>query len=129
MKCTGTVKGGAVVLPPNANFEDGQQVEIFPASPSPEASFALRERTQPFLTPDRLPDDLAINHDYYLHCLPKQQPRQGRWIPFGQPIAQVTEQEASDYTDKLIRLAAETRNLPADLSANHDHYLHGLPKR
>src|SRR5206468_1109926 len=37
--------------------------------------------------------------------------------------------KASDYTDMLIRYGAETRNLPADLSTNHNYYLHSLPKR
>jgi hypothetical protein len=30
---------------------------------------------------------------------------------------------------KLRSLAGKGRNLPADLAANHDHYLHGTPKR
>jgi hypothetical protein len=34
---------------------------------------------------------------------------------------------------KLVELAKRTQSmateLPADLAANHDHYLHGLPKR
>jgi hypothetical protein len=32
-------------------------------------------------------------------------------------------------TDELVRLSADVRGLPADLARNHDHYLHGLPKR
>jgi hypothetical protein len=31
--------------------------------------------------------------------------------------------------DKLRRLAGKSRNLPSDLASNHDHYLHGTPKR
>lgn len=31
--------------------------------------------------------------------------------------------------EKLRSLAGKARNLPADLAANHDHYLHGTPKR
>ena len=30
---------------------------------------------------------------------------------------------------KLRSLAGAARNLPADLAANHDHYLHGAAKR
>ena len=30
---------------------------------------------------------------------------------------------------KLRSLAGTGRNLPDDLAANHDHYLHGKPKR
>jgi hypothetical protein len=30
---------------------------------------------------------------------------------------------------KLRSLAGKGRNLPEDLAANHDHYLHGTPKR
>ena len=35
----------------------------------------------------------------------------------------------ADLTDELVGLAAQTRGLPADLAAHHDHYLHGHPKR
>ena len=35
----------------------------------------------------------------------------------------------ADLTDELVSLAAQTRGLPADLAAQHDHYLHGHPKR
>jgi hypothetical protein len=30
---------------------------------------------------------------------------------------------------KLRSLAGAAKNLPADLAANHDHYLHGVAKR
>ena len=60
---------------------------------------------------------------------PETQLRVGRWIRTGNAVKELTEQERADYTDALLHLAAKTRNLPADLSTNHDHYLHGLPKR
>jgi hypothetical protein len=31
--------------------------------------------------------------------------------------------------EKLRRLARTAPNLPTDLALNHDHYLHGAPKR
>ena len=31
--------------------------------------------------------------------------------------------------ERLRSLAGKARNLPADLAANHDHYLHGTAKR
>jgi len=30
---------------------------------------------------------------------------------------------------KLLALAGKAKGLPPDMAANHDHYLHGLPKR
>ena len=30
---------------------------------------------------------------------------------------------------KLLALAGAAKGLPEDFAANHDHYLHGLPKR
>lgn len=30
---------------------------------------------------------------------------------------------------KLLALAGRAKGLPSDFAANHDHYLHGLPKR
>jgi hypothetical protein len=82
-----------------------------------------------YRTTNDLPDDLAINHDYYLHGLNKQKPRAGRWIPASRSTPELTERQAAAFADKLLALAAETENLPSDLSANHDHYLHGLPKK
>ncbi len=35
----------------------------------------------------------------------------------------------SPVLQKLRSLAGKGRNLPADLATNHDHYLHGTPKR
>ena len=43
------------------------------------------------------------------------------------PLA--TEQQAGDFTDRLVRIAGKVRGLPADLARNHDHYLHGHPKK
>ncbi len=129
MKYTGRVKGGVVVLPPEAHLEEGSEVEILPVPSFPEEFFLIRDSTKSLPVGGRLPDDLAINHDYYLHGLRKQQPRKGRWLSEGWAAAELSAGEASDYTDKLLRLAAETRNLPVDLSTHHEHYLHGLPKR
>jgi HPt (histidine-containing phosphotransfer) domain-containing protein len=41
--------------------------------------------------------------------------------------ARVTDQQP--VLQKLRSLAGKGRNLPEDLAANHDHYLHGTPKR
>jgi hypothetical protein len=41
----------------------------------------------------------------------------------------VSSQEAEGFTDQLLGIAKQTLNLPPDLAANHDHYLHGLPKK
>jgi hypothetical protein len=40
----------------------------------------------------------------------------------------VSAQEVEEFTDELLRLASQTKNLPPDLAENHD-YLHGLPQR
>ncbi len=34
-----------------------------------------------------------------------------------------------DLTDKLLQWAGTCKGLPEDLARNHDHYLHGSPKR
>lgn len=41
-------------------------------------------------------------------------------VKTGAPIA--------DFAMELLKLAKE-RDWPTDMSLNHDHYLHGLPKR
>src|SRR5579859_7715194 len=129
MRVTGTIKNGKVVLPPDAHFEEGQRVEITSAPVSPEEAFILRETAYSLPAVQDLPDDLSVNLDYYLHGHDhKQQPRHGRWIPGDKHTPELTQQQAADITHKLLGLASETRNLPPDLSANHNHYLHGLPK-
>jgi hypothetical protein len=40
-----------------------------------------------------------------------------------------TMQGASEVTDALLAISAQVKGLPADLAAQHDHYLHGQPKR
>ena len=135
MTCIGKVSKGAVKLPPGVDLPDGTAVELIlpePTKPAPvssEEAFVLRETALAFPAVRDLPDDLAINHDYYLHGGNKQQPRLGRWISTSQPTPELTERQAAEFTDRLLELAAETNNLPPELSANHDHYLHGLPKR
>jgi hypothetical protein len=135
MTCIGKVSKGVVKLPPGVDLPDGTAVElVLPESAkasasSSEEAFVLRETATAFPTVSDLPDDLATNHDYYLHGGSKQQPRTGRWISGSKPTPELTEEQAAEFTDKLLAFAAETENLPPDLSANHDHYLHGLPKK
>ena len=130
MSVTGKVVNGLIVLPPDAHFDEGQRVEIRPAPFASEEVFVLGETASAFATLRDLPDDLAVNLDYYIHNHDhKQQPRRGRWIPATRPMPEMTAQEAADCTNRLLDFAAETEGLPADLAANHDHYLHGLPKK
>jgi len=69
------------------------------------------------------------SYHYYLHGHDhKQQPRRGRWIPAAKRAPELTEPQAEELASKLLALAAETTNLPADLATHRDHYLHGLPK-
>jgi hypothetical protein len=37
--------------------------------------------------------------------------------------------EPTTLAEKLLRWAGKGVDLPADLAENHDHYLHGQPKR
>ena len=43
--------------------------------------------------------------------------------PIGRPAAK------NQLTRRLVSIASKARNLPADLAAEHDHYIHGNPKR
>ena len=130
MSVIGRVKNGVIEFPPDAKLEEGQQVEIVAASLSPDDAFVLRETVVAAPPVRDLPDDLASNLDYYLHGHDhKQQPRRGRWIPAAQTTPELTEPQAEEFASKLLALAAQTNNLPPDLASQHDHYLHGLPKR
>ena len=78
--------------------------------------------------PRDLPDDLAANHDYYLHGTRKQQPRRGRWLGRAKPAKPFTSAQLKRFNETLDALAAETSGLPPDLAKHHNHYLHGHPK-
>ncbi len=52
-------------------------------------------------------------------------------LPVGQPLrihVEVTDKHAVRFAD-LLDLAADLPDAPADLAAQHDHYLYGSPKR
>ena len=41
-----------------------------------------------------------------------------------------TEEEAlKSLSERLLKIAATATGLPPDLAENHDHYIHGQPKR
>jgi len=55
----------------------------------------------------------------------------GVHLPNGTRVTLVASgvSEAEQLTDALLEIADGVKNLPADLAAQHDHYLHGHPKR
>ena len=44
-------------------------------------------------------------------------------------VVKATAQEASPLGEMLLRHAGKAVGLPEDLAAQHDHYLHGTPRR
>jgi hypothetical protein len=128
---------GVVVLPPGTTFPDGTEVkvELLPVTTADDPFITaveqiLRHGSDMGSTPGTMPDDMAANHDYYLHGHSrKQQPRTARWIDASENAPELTEQQVNSDVNQLLSLAAETTGLPSDLSTNHDHYLHGLPKK
>jgi len=55
--------------------------------------------------------------------------RPGKWIPGASGDAAISQAQADQFTDGLPEIAARLDGLPADLARNHDHYLHGLPRK
>jgi hypothetical protein len=43
--------------------------------------------------------------------------------------ADESREQGGSLSEKLLRLAGTVKGLPSDLARNHDHYLHGLPKK
>jgi hypothetical protein len=41
----------------------------------------------------------------------------------------VTQQDGEGYLKWLLDLAGTANDLPTDMARNHDHYLHGAPKK
>jgi hypothetical protein len=131
MSFTGKVKNGVIVLPPGVKLPEGLEVQLTVAeTASSEGTFVLRETAEAFSAVKDLPNDLAINLDYYVHGHShKREPRRGRWLRTDKEVPKMTEHEAAEFTEKLCALATDVSNLPVDLAAHHDHYLHDLPKR
>jgi len=44
-------------------------------------------------------------------------------------VAEAAEDELKPTHLGLLRLAGLAKDLPADFAAQHDHYIHGTPKR
>jgi hypothetical protein len=52
-------------------------------------------------------------------------------LPIGQPLrvrVELTEESEPRFAD-LLKFSADLPDAPADLAAQHDHYLYGSPKR
>jgi hypothetical protein len=80
MTVKGVVRGGVVVLENSANLRDGTEVTIeIPSPPTADpgvdaaAVLTLYERVRDFVgIADGLPQDMAENHDHYVHGRPKK---------------------------------------------------------
>jgi len=69
----GIVKNGVVVLNDNQTLPEGTVVDVWPTAIDATSS-TLGERMQSLAgLADGLPEDMAINHDHYLHGRPKKQ--------------------------------------------------------
>ena len=84
MTYRGIVENGVVKLTDGALLPDGTEVTVLPVAPREDRSGEQDRRTigqklydlgrSVESMPCDLPENLAINHDYYLHGLPKQKP-------------------------------------------------------
>jgi hypothetical protein len=72
MRYKGHVQNGAVILDDAPDLPDGAEVEV--ELTQPQSKFpTLRERLARLAgRVDGLPEDLAENHDHYLHGRPKR---------------------------------------------------------
>ena len=62
--------------------------------------------------------------------LPKLRPEELQRVKAG--LAELESQQkppGRSVWDTLLEFAGTARGLPSDLAENHDHYLHGAPKR
>ncbi len=62
--------------------------------------------------------------------LPKLKPEELQRVKAG--LAELERQQAPperSVWDALLEFAGAAKGLPPDLAENHDHYLHGTPKR
>lgn len=72
MKYTGQVRGGVVVLEGSPSIKDGTIVSVEPIEAGSQNK-TLGQRLKRFSGSAKgLPQDMASNHDHYLHGLPKK---------------------------------------------------------
>ena len=75
MSYRGIMRGGVVVLPPGVQLPEGAQVEVTvpPQSRAPQSDRPVYDALAEFVGAfDGLPEDLARNHDHYLHGTPRR---------------------------------------------------------
>jgi hypothetical protein len=82
MTYVGKIQNGVVVLPKGVSLPEGMQVIITPSEPSSPQEINAKpssfgERMEELARwaesqPCDLPEDLAANHDHYIHGLPKR---------------------------------------------------------
>ena len=57
-------------------------------------------------------------------------PEQGVSLPEGADVRiKLVEPPRSTVGQRLLKFAGRAKGLPRDMAENHDHYLHGQPKR
>ena len=71
--------------------------------------------------PKALPDGTVVR----VEAVPSVEPSEAP----GPSDAEEERKEGPTIWDKLHDLAGTAKGLPSDLARNHDHYLHGLPKK
>jgi hypothetical protein len=71
--------------------------------------------------PEALPDGTVVRVEAVGSLGPSEAP--------DRPEAEEERKEGPTIWDKLRDLAGTAKGLPSDLARNHDHYLHGLPKK
>ena len=52
-----------------------------------------------------------------------------QWTPGHTGESLISQEDADQFTDGLVAIAAKIKGLPADFARNHDAYIHGLPKK
>ncbi len=53
----------------------------------------------------------------------------GSQLPEGTPVRVIPTEEHPTWGDVFEDVSGKAVGLPADMARNHDHYLHGLPKK
>ena len=53
----------------------------------------------------------------------------GAPLPDGTRVEVTVQEQREPTLLSLLKLAGTAKDLPADFAAQHDHYLHGTPKR
>lgn len=119
MTYKGIVREGGIVLPPGTELPEGAEVHVvvIDCSGPQNGDSSGRTTAEQLLELTRKAEELTAQN------------RPASTPPTQQSPAEEEPEDGYALNRELLKFAGIVKDLPADFSINHDHYLYGVPKR